>query len=108
MIIADQESNILHEPVPVPDHRNPFSEDPTFEGYFFEALAEVRQEGIVPPGYGILPSEWAEEGYSPLEEIRLGRSKTLTVALPDDIWRPRAELWVQGLDVLTRLIEEMS
>lgn len=106
-ITEDQEPNVLHEPVEVPDHRNPFGEQPRLEDFFFQALNQVRQRGIIPPGYEILPQEWDEEGYPPIEVLKLGRRKVLKVALSDEQWRPRAELWVQGLDILTKLQMEL-
>ncbi|KAK6981346.1 hypothetical protein R3P38DRAFT_2396312, partial [Favolaschia claudopus] len=43
--------------------------------------------------------EWEGEMYPAFEIIKSGRkgSKELRVALPDSIWRPRAELWGRAL-----------
>ncbi|KAK7029110.1 hypothetical protein R3P38DRAFT_2368283, partial [Favolaschia claudopus] len=51
------------------------------------------------PGYGLLREEWEGEIYPAFEIIKSGRkgSKELRVALPDSIWRPRAELLGRAL-----------
>ena len=48
---------------------------------------DVVKEGIIPPGYGMLPEEWEDREYPSIEVIRAGCSKNdIPVALPDDIW----------------------
>lgn len=62
------------------------------------------QADISPPGFGLLPEEWGDEGYPSVEPIPYGkRGGTKEIALPDHIWRPRAILWGQSLFVLNAL-----
>ncbi|KAJ7705165.1 hypothetical protein B0H14DRAFT_3645903 [Mycena olivaceomarginata] len=62
-----------------------------------------------PEGYGILPDEWQEEGYSEVETIRtVTNGKELVVVLPRNDWFPRAVQWVQALDLLTRVLHELD
>jgi hypothetical protein len=53
----------------------------------------------------LIPDEWEDNEYPSVEIIRSGRrgGKELRVALPDFVWRPRAELWGQALDILSRI-----
>lgn len=53
----------------------------------------------------MLPEEWENGTYPAFEILKSGRkrSKELRVALPDLIWRPRAQLWVRALAVLDEL-----
>ncbi|KAJ7803955.1 hypothetical protein B0H14DRAFT_2384172, partial [Mycena olivaceomarginata] len=96
--------NFHHEAVSVPKHANPFNDDDTM-GLFYDALETAIREDIVPPGYGLLPEEWDEEGYPAFEILKSGRrgSKQLRIALPDDIWRPRAEMWGRALAILEQI-----
>lgn len=92
--------------VRVPDSRNPFPDGDT-EDVFHEAFRLVQEQEIVPVGYNILPHEWDNGIYPSIEVIRTGRRgrREITVGLDDEIWRPRAILWVQAVDVLTRVLD---
>lgn len=92
--------------VQVPDSRNPFTVGDS-ENIFREALRLVREQGIIPAGYNILPQEWEDGIYPTIEVIRAGRRgrRDITVGLDDEIWRPRAILWVQAVEVLTRVVD---
>ncbi|KAJ6479151.1 hypothetical protein C8R45DRAFT_832988, partial [Mycena sanguinolenta] len=102
-IRSDQDTQIRHDAVDVPDHRNPFGDDSETEGRFFAVLAEVVRKEITPAGYGMLPEEWDEDGYPDIEILRAGKrlKKEITVSLEHLIWAERARLWVQGLNVLS-------
>ncbi|KAJ7149101.1 hypothetical protein C8R46DRAFT_916476, partial [Mycena filopes] len=93
-----------HEPVPVPKHENPFEDDES-TGLFFDSLEEAIRCELVPPGYGLLPEEWGAEGYPTFEILKSGRrgGRELRVALPDAIWRPRAEMWGRALAILNQI-----
>lgn len=59
----------------------------------------------MPQGYGILPDEWEAGLYPDKEPLRVGaRGMALNVNLPIAIWYPRAIRWVQGLDILIRML----
>ncbi|KAJ7158390.1 hypothetical protein C8R43DRAFT_882563, partial [Mycena crocata] len=103
--------NFHHEPVPVPKHANPFSDEATMR-LFHAKLSAAQEAGIIFPGYGLLPDEWENGVYPSYEILKSGRKggKRLRVALPDSIWRPRAKMWGQGLAILDQLtyINEMG
>ncbi|KAJ7436838.1 hypothetical protein FB451DRAFT_1061428, partial [Mycena latifolia] len=96
--------NFHHDPVPVPKHANPFSDNETMR-VFHDALAAAHEIDLIPPGYGLLPDEWEDGVYPTYEIIKSGRRgmKRLRVALPDSIWRLRAEMWGRGLAILDQL-----
>ena len=72
----------------IPKHSSPFTD--TQQDIFIQAFEDVVKEGIISPGYGMLPEEWENGEYLSIEVIRAGRGKNdLQIALPDDIWRPR-------------------
>ncbi|KAJ7639839.1 hypothetical protein DFH06DRAFT_1001626 [Mycena polygramma] len=102
--IADaHEANFHHEPVAVPKHANPFSGEAA--QVFKDAFKRVKAAGIVPGGYGLCEEEWEDGAYPSFEILKSGRrgKKELRIALPDFIWRPRAILWGQALDVLNQV-----
>ncbi|KAK7007956.1 hypothetical protein R3P38DRAFT_3211610 [Favolaschia claudopus] len=109
-VTDDLAHNIRHPPVKVAKHKNPFRLATT-EQAFYNALNEYQTNNVIPEGYGVLEAEWEDEMYPVLESINPGtRGKELIIALPRDIWLPRAILFVQALDVMTRCIwnEEAS
>jgi hypothetical protein len=104
MVGADQEENIRHEPIEVPETADPFS-TPELRVAFEAAFASVQEHGLIPTGYGLLPEEWDDSLYPSVEVIRSGRrgTKELAISLPDFLWRPKAEMWGQALDILTHI-----
>jgi hypothetical protein len=104
-IAKDQAKNIRHPAVKVARHKNPF-ESLAHQEQFFQALDEVRNAYLVPEGYGVLEWEWEDETYPLLETINPGaRGKDIIVELPKAIWLPRAILFAQGLDVMSRFTQ---
>lgn len=100
LIAADQTRDIRHEAIDVPTHGSPFTAEQA--EVFFEALSAVKEQGIIPAGF-----ELDVDGYPVRESIHLGRGgKRVSVILPFDIWWPRALLWAQGLDLMTRMLVE--
>lgn len=99
-----QAPNFHHEAVGVPKHASPFT-DKADEAIFRTALLRVQEFGLVPSGYGLLPDEWDDDTYPTHETINSGRRglRGLHVNLPGTVWRPRAELWGQALDIVDRL-----
>ncbi|KAJ7457474.1 hypothetical protein FB451DRAFT_1142707 [Mycena latifolia] len=96
--------NFHHEAVPVPKHVNPFDDEESMQ-LFYDSLEAAIHAEIVPPGYGLLPEEWDEEGYPTFEILKSGRrgGRQLRIALPDFIWRPRAEMWGRALAILDHI-----
>ncbi|KAF9023504.1 hypothetical protein BDZ89DRAFT_890185, partial [Hymenopellis radicata] len=68
---------------------------------FDDALRLAQSTGSIPHGYGMLPHEWEQGEYPSYELLPVGRrvGNELRINLPDEIWRPRAQLWVQALDI---------
>ncbi|KAF8147914.1 hypothetical protein K438DRAFT_1625828 [Mycena galopus ATCC 62051] len=96
--------NFHHEAVAVPKHANPFDNNESMQ-LFYDSLEVAIQQEIVPSGYGLLEDEWDEDGYPSFEILKSGRrgGKQLRIALPDGIWRPRAEMWGRALAILDQI-----
>ncbi|KAK6968889.1 Integrase catalytic domain-containing protein [Favolaschia claudopus] len=78
----------------------PFSA--ALEKVFWEALEFVKAENMIPEDF-----DTDLDSYPVRESIHLGRGgKRISVTLPLDIWWPRALLWAQALDLMTRLLVE--
>ncbi|KAJ7758913.1 hypothetical protein B0H14DRAFT_2404259, partial [Mycena olivaceomarginata] len=109
-IAAEQAQNIRHAPVKVARHGSPFPEDAEMEQDFLDLLEEVlAQADVLPQNYGVLEEEWDEEEYPELEIIRTGtKGKELRIILPREEWYDRAVRWAQALDLLNRVLEELS
>ncbi|KAJ7498413.1 hypothetical protein B0H11DRAFT_1714965, partial [Mycena galericulata] len=93
--------NFHHEAVPVPKHANPFDDEESMQLFYDSLEAAIRDE-LVPSGYGLLLEEWGDEGYPTFEILKSGRrgGRQFRIALPDSIWRPRAEMWGRALAIL--------
>ena len=96
--------NVHHEPVAVPKHSSPFKNRPELHQTFVDNIALLGQAGTLPPGFGLLPDEWEDDGYPAAEHIPYGpRQRTKEISLPHHIWYPRAILWGQALFVLNAI-----
>ena len=71
----------------------------------YTSLDVLRLNHTIPAGYGACDEEM-EDGFETIEVIPLGRGgrKELEVPLPEEVWRPRMELWAQGLYVMSRIL----
>ncbi|EIM82173.1 uncharacterized protein STEHIDRAFT_161518 [Stereum hirsutum FP-91666 SS1] len=104
LIAEDLEESIRHDAIPVPPRSCLFS--PSTSAVFFVALQKVQERQVVLDGYGLKPEEW-EDAFYPLSEtitFGVGGKKKLKVILPVEIWWPRALAWVQGLDLMERIL----
>nr|GAT42662.1 predicted protein [Mycena chlorophos] len=106
-IAESQRDEFNHKPVSVPKHSCPFDQDLDFQR-FVQAIEQSTRKDLLPVGYGIRAEEWEDGIYAPYYIIKSGRkgSKRLRVDLPDEIWRPRSELWTRALAVLDHMISE--
>ncbi|KAJ7663363.1 hypothetical protein DFH06DRAFT_986851 [Mycena polygramma] len=100
----DLAHNIRHPAIKVARHRNPFRSR-QIENGFFAGLQDIVRHGIVPEGFGVLETEWEDGDYPAVEAINPGtRGREIIVALPREIWLPRAILFAQALDAMTRAL----
>lgn len=102
-VAHDQAGNVHSEPVTVPDADSPFA-TANDETAFRQSVQELQEADYIPP----LFAESIADGYPPYKYIRYGRrgKKELRVALPHELWYPRALLWAQALHVLSRVIDD--
>ncbi|KAJ6526580.1 hypothetical protein DFH09DRAFT_914043, partial [Mycena vulgaris] len=104
-VTEDLAHNIRHPAIKVARHNNPFR-SATIQANFFGALAEIIRQEVVPFGYNVRENEWEDGNYPVMEAINPGtRGKEIIVELPREIWLPRAVLFAQALDAMTRSLE---
>ncbi|KAH9853328.1 hypothetical protein C2E23DRAFT_729043 [Lenzites betulinus] len=103
-IAASQQRHIRHAPIPVPAAACPFRSPETLD-IFWKCLRDVATTGIVPEHYRLRESEWPDGEYGKYAHIKLGQQgSTAVVDLPFAVWLPRAVLWAQGLEIMSRLL----
>lgn len=106
---TELDSQIKHDAVEVPPSHGPFTGETADldRDIFLKTLTIVVEEGIIPAGYGMLPDEWVEERYPDIEVLRTRKrgGKEIRIMLDNPIWKKRAELWVQGLSVLSHCLD---
>lgn len=60
----------------------------------------------IPLGFGVHRDEWDEdEGYPALERIPMRGAQHLDMALPFEVWWPRAAYWAQALKLMMIMLE---
>ncbi|KAK1218916.1 hypothetical protein PQX77_014961 [Marasmius sp. AFHP31] len=107
-IDASCSSEYNHKPVKVPRHIDPFAGKPHCRATFIDALDNLDDVGV-PQGWGVYDNEYPlDKGY-PLDETiptsGTRRNKKLVVTLPQDIWHPRATMWVKAVRLLRISLE---
>ena len=106
-IRGDQARNVRHDAIKVARHASPLPSELAKE-QFLELLQAADTHDYRPDDYGLHSPEWDEDAYPEEEPIRVGtRGKSMDIPLPSAIWFPRAVKWVQGLDILTRFLDEL-
>ncbi|KAJ3527779.1 hypothetical protein NMY22_g9659 [Coprinellus aureogranulatus] len=99
---------INHAPIWISEIKNPFTSEQ--EKIFKKLLRRMEEEAITPTGYAVLPDEMESE-YVPYEIIRNSikrGGKELQIALPKEVWHPRAVQWVQGLYAMNAVLHCME
>lgn len=87
----------------MPSTANPFQSIEAYQAFVL-AFQQARNHSEIPTGYGVAEEEWADGLYPEREVITVGRGKKAhEVTLPFVVWWPRAVLWAQGADVMTRI-----
>ncbi|PSR71725.1 hypothetical protein PHLCEN_2v12399 [Hermanssonia centrifuga] len=105
-IAHDQQPNIRHEPIPVPDNFTPFVDEDSSQ-LFHDTWEVYKDINVLPPnGYGVHEDEMEEGGYESFEILRMGKrgGKEMTISLPEHIWRRRAEQWAKGLYLMNHIV----
>ena len=106
--VAEANLNMHAIPVPVPENNNPFTSNNSNANTmqtFVIMLELYKSTNYIPSGFGMLPDEWENGLYPTIQAIPSGRrgSRQLEIGLPDPIWRPRSEKWVQALDIMMKM-----
>lgn len=106
-IAADQGGNVRHDAIPPAEHQNPFRDSEAMQLLFRQMVAELGTS--IPLGYGVHETEWGEdESYPTIERIPMRGSRFLDVALPFEIWWPRAVHWAKALKLLLMMLETQA
>lgn len=105
---SDQQANVRHAAVDAPNDSCPFTSAEAVD-LFYEALAEAEDQGIILNHLMVTAAEWPN-GYPTHELITTGTQsgKKLSVALPYDIWWPRAVLWARALCIMQQFIMDLE
>lgn len=97
------DANIRHEAVPVPSGSCPFNQEEL--SLFERGLKMLTDSGDLPQGYGVTLTELGGDGFSEQEDINIGlQKKGFSIELPSQIWKPRTEIWAQGLFAMNSIL----
>jgi len=97
------DANIRHEAIRVPSGPCPFGQ----EGLelFASGFKLLTESGELPSGYGVTLDELDGNVFDEEEEIIIGKNRnSFPIALPSQIWKPRTELWAQGLYAMSSVL----
>jgi len=65
----------------------------------------LTESGELPSGYGVTLDELDGDIFDEEEGIIIGKNRNaFLIALPSQIWKPRTELWAQGLYVMSSVL----
>ena len=108
-IAQDIQTNINHAAVHTPWSVSPFTNQ-VHEALFRQSLVKIQAAGAVPTQFGVLSSEWDDEGYPSHETLSMGRRgrKKITIELSEVIWLPRAIAWVRGLHAMQTFLYQFE
>jgi len=97
------DANIQHEAIPVPSGPCPFDQEALV--LFESGFKIIKESGDLPSGYGVTLVELDEGGFDEEEMINIGfNKKKYPIVLPSQIWKPRTELWAQGLYAMIAIL----
>ena len=72
---------------------------------FETGLKLLTESSELPSGYGVTLDELDGDVFDEQEEIIIGKNRnSFPIALPSQIWKPRTELWAQGLYVTNSIL----
>ena len=95
--------NIRHDAVPVPAGTCPFEDSRL--SLFRQGLEMLLESGDLPQGYGVTVAEMRGQEFDEWEDLRIGlQKKSSPIQISCPIWKPRTELWAQGLFVMNSIL----
>jgi len=101
--IKEIDANIRHEAVPVPIGQCPFDNDGL--SLFEQGLKLLLDSNDLPPGYGVTITELRGKEFDEREDIQIGlQKKGFPIQLSSQIWKPRTDIWAQGLFVMNSFL----
>ena len=72
---------------------------------FERGLKMLTDSGDLPQGYGVTLAELGGDEFDEQEEINIGlQKKGFPIELPSQIWKPRTEIWAQGLFAMNSIL----
>ena len=72
---------------------------------FKTGLKLLTESGELPTGYGVTLDELDGNTFDQEEDLVIGKNrKSFPIVLPYQIWKPRMELWAQGLFVMSSVL----
>jgi hypothetical protein len=92
--------NTNKKPAPIAAHRRPFASAEEVQRFVDLVMQVEGAQYQVPERYGLGErSKWR-----PIHDIPLGKSKILSMSLPQSVWKPRALFWARALEVLNHVM----
>ena len=65
----------------------------------------LTDSGDLPHGYGVILAKLGGDVFEEQEDINVGlQKKGFPIDLPSQIWKPRTEIWAQGLFVMNSIL----
>ena len=65
----------------------------------------LQDSGDLPQGYGVTAAELRGNNFDEWEDIQIGlQKKGFLIQLSSQIWKPRTEVWAQGLFVMNSIL----
>ena len=72
---------------------------------FERGLKILTDSGDLPPGFSVTPDELDVGGFDEQEEINIGlQKKGHLIELRSQVWKPRTDLWAQGLYAMNAIL----
>jgi len=72
---------------------------------FEQGLNLLQDSSDLPQGYGVTAAELRGNNFDKWEDIQIGlQKKGFSIQLSSQIWKPRTEVWAQGLFVMNSIL----
>lgn len=89
----------------IPRIQCPFDEEVV--EHLLNAIDAATRENYTPQGYGYHPGEGEYEPWKARQYITVNR-RDVGLTLPEEIWVPRAALWIRSIEFLTSLLVQQE